>query len=497
MKKLVLVGLASLMLAGCSAAGSERVDKAGVPVGPVTLTAWSSENENRPSGMQLTAFAEAVEQLSDGDMTIEATYGGTDEGSNPDQAVITGVQGSDYDIGLVASRAFSSVDVDSFSALTAPFLIQTDAAAAAVARDAQVTGPMLAGLTSAGLAGLAIMPETIRHPFGVHGPILGSAAYQGAGLRSLPSEETYAVFSALGAEPGFWEGDAYAAKVADGSLQIVESSFAIAGGVMGGYATGTGNVAFFPRMNVLFGNQEAFGELSQAQRDVLAQAAGLAQDQTIANQPRDSVAAAGYCANGGRVVLASAEDVAALQAAVAPYLETLAQDPTSRDALAEIRRIVGTTVDPDPVRACEPGSPGETFAPWPITDSASPIDGRYRVEITDADLEAAGVPEAEWLENHGTFTWNISAGQMTYHQQARNPLHNPSEEFYLSLSGEQAMLMSKPEDGSAPTANHVLWISGWSRDDAGTLEFHDYRPALGIAPSDRVLWFAKPFTHLQ
>ena len=49
---------------------------------------------------------------------------------------------------------------------------------------------MLEGLGSAGLTGLAVLPETIRHPFGVRGPILGPDDYRGALLRSLPSKGT-------------------------------------------------------------------------------------------------------------------------------------------------------------------------------------------------------------------------------------------------------------------------------------------------------------------
>ena len=184
-----------IIMTGCSAAGAgPSVDKAGAPIGPVTLSAWSPEVATRPSGMQLTAFVEAVERLSGGAMTVEATYGTDSSGADPDTSVISGVEKGAYDVGLVAARAFSSVGVDSLRALSAPFLIQTDALAAAVVDDDEVTGPMLDGLTGLGLTGLAILPETIRHPFGLTDPILGPEDYRGAVLRSLPSDETYAVF---------------------------------------------------------------------------------------------------------------------------------------------------------------------------------------------------------------------------------------------------------------------------------------------------------------
>lgn len=500
MKVRVLVVSAVLMLTGCSAGGSGTVvDKAGVPVGPITLKAWSPEGEDRPTGMQLTAFAQAVDRLSGGAMTIDATYGTDQSGANEDTTVIDAVQKGDYQIGLVASRAFSTVGVDSFRALTAPFLIQSDAVADAVARDDQVTGPMLDGLPPAGLTGLALLPETIRHPFGTRGPILGLQDYRGAVLRSLPSKETYAVFAALGAKPGFWNGDAAAAKLADGSIKIVESSFGIANTSTGGYLkTATGNVAFFPRMNVLFANQGAAGSLGPAQREILTKAAVEAREQTIADQPTDAVSAARFCAIGGRVVLANDADVAALQQAAAPYLATLAQDPATSDALTKIRAIAEATPEADPVQACAPGpSSPQDLAPWPISNSPSPIDGRYRVEITDADLDAAGVPQGNWAENHGTYTWVIADGRMSSHVVAPNPQHNSGEDFYLTLRGQQAMLMSRRADRSEPTDRDVLWIGTWSRDQDGTLRFSDYRPGIAYAPPDRGIWFAKPFTPLQ
>lgn len=489
----------ALALGGCTTESSgPALDKAGVDTGPVTLTAWSPENEDRPSGMQLTAFTKAVERLSGRAMVVQARYGNDQSGADPDQTVIRATAAGDVDLALVASRAFSTEGVTSLRALTAPFLIQTDALAAAVARDATVAGPMLDGLAPAGLTGLALFPETIRHPFSTSGPVLGPEDYRGAVLRSLRSEETYAVFRALGAQPGFWDGEENAAKVAEGSIDIVESSFGIAMSVMSMPAVGTGNMAFFPRMNVLFGNAEALDALTASQRDVLDRAAAEAREEAITSVPKDQSAAAAYCAAGGTVVLAGPEQVAALQAEVAPYLAELAQDPTTGQALEAVRALGERTAEEEPVRACQPAAPvGREIEPWPITGGPSPIDGRYRVEITDDDLAAAGVPEEAWLQNHGTYTWQIKDGRMSHDQVAANEVREPHGEFNLPVRGDQAMLISLPPGGGDPTARQVIWVATWSLDPAGTLRFTDMRPGLGAGLPRDVIIFSKACTPLR
>jgi TRAP-type C4-dicarboxylate transport system substrate-binding protein len=352
----------SVCLAGCSGSSPDSSpDKAGEQVAPLVLTAVSPEAADRPSGAQLTAFVDAVDQLSEGRITVEPTFGVEDpRGVGPDQATIQAVQAGGVDLGLAAARAFSAEGVTSLRALTVPFLIETDAGAAAVARSDTITGPMLAGLADVGLTGLALLPETIRHPFGVRGPVLGPQDYAGAVIRSAPSEETYAVFEALGAKPQWWDAEEFVARMDDETIDIVESSFGIAGSVLGRPAIGTGNVAFFPRMNVLVANSEALTQLTGDQRNLLDRAAAQALDTAIANVPQDAQAAAQYCQDGGQVVLATQAQREALRELVAPYVASLQEDPTTRDAIAGINDTLASDPASAPVAACG----------TPVTDQA-------------------------------------------------------------------------------------------------------------------------------
>lgn len=493
----VSIAVAAVLAASGCSGGDAGDDKAGGKVAPVELSAWSSEAADRPSGAQLTAFAKAVDELSKGRITVEATYGSPSDGADPDQAVIRSVKSGDVSIGLAAARAFSSEGINSFSALTAPFVIETAAGAAAVVRDEAVTAPMLDALEPAGLTGLGLIPETIRRPFGLMSPVLGPEDYAGKGLRSLRSEETYDVFEALGAKPGFWEGDEMEAKTKDGSVSILESSFALAGNVVDDPAIGTGNVAFFPRTNVLFVNSAAAKRLSDDQRAILESAAAKARDESIAAEPTEAAAATDYCASGGRVVLATEMQRAALRAKVASYVAQLEADPVVKAELAAIRDAVAATPDADPVKACEPGDdPSTGLTPWSVSTDASPIDGTYRVEIIDDDLSAVGVPNSQLPELHGTFTWTISEGTMSFDRVAPNPQEQTHETWFLAFKGNRAMLIDTTPEAQRTSAN-ILWVGTWSLNDSGDLRFTEYQPGEAAAPFDRVWWFGRPLTRLR
>jgi TRAP-type C4-dicarboxylate transport system substrate-binding protein len=493
----VTVTALSLFLVGCSAA-SPRTDlnKAGGQVAPIVLTAISPEAADRPSGAQLTAFTEAVAELSQGRITIQPTYDPeypTDLG--PDQSAIRAVRAGLSDIGLVASRAFSTEGVTSLRALTVPFLIETDAGAAAVARDASVAGPMLAGLANEGMSGLALLPETIRHPFGVHAAVLGPEDFAGAVLRSLPSEETYAAFTALGAKPGFWDDNDFTEKLADGTIAIVESSFGLARSVMSRPAIGTGNVALFPRMNVLFANTAAIDALTGEQRAVLDRAAAQTLDTAIAGVPKDAEAAAQYCRDGGQVVLASKVQRQALRELVAPYVESLQGDATTRQAIDSIRDAVADAAESTPVAAC--GTPVSVLAldPWPLSSDPGPFDGRYRFEVTGEDLKNLDATMEQREQARGTYTFEIANGQMSYEQVSDRPGPANSESFWIAIRGDSAMVMNKA-NGSTPTSANVLWSATWSVSPDGTLRFSRSQPGLDSLPID-ALFFTEPFTRLR
>jgi hypothetical protein len=82
-----------------------------------------------------------------------------------------------------------------------------------------------------------------------------------------------------------------------------------------GTPTATGNVIFFPKFQVLFANSAAFEKLSEAQRTVIREAAAATQEKAITEHPTEVDAATAWCADGGTIVMASEEQVAAFDTA--------------------------------------------------------------------------------------------------------------------------------------------------------------------------------------
>jgi hypothetical protein len=253
----------------------------------------------------------------------------------------------------------------------------------------------------------------------------------------------------------------------------VESSFVIAGDLGIGPSIGTGNVTFFPRVNVLFANDDAVADLSESQRAVLQQAAVKARTVAADAIASDAQAAQDFCDSGGQVVLASDSQLAELRTTVAPYIDELEKDAVTKTAIGRIRKVVDSTSAADAVQECgaQVSVPTDgVLEPWPVSTDASTIDGVYRVEIDDESLAEVGVPADSIQQLH--------------------------EWWWLVRRGDKAMLIDNAPANERTSAN-VLWAGNWSVDERGNLSFTNYVAGAAAAPFDPVWWFEKPFTKLK
>ena len=137
-------------------------------------------------------------RLSDGELRIEPVLNAGGENADWDQRVARKVAGGDFEMGLIPARAWDTEGVTSLRALQAPFLITSEALRDDVI-GSDLADDLMAGLDEAGVLGLALFPEGLRHPFGYERPLLGPQDYAGKALRAPTSNTTAAVFDALGA----------------------------------------------------------------------------------------------------------------------------------------------------------------------------------------------------------------------------------------------------------------------------------------------------------
>ena len=229
-------------------------------------------------------------------------------------------------MGLIPSRAWDTEGVRSLRALNTPFLVTSDPLLAEVV-SGEVATEMLAGLRDAGVVGLAMLPEGMRHPFGFKAPLLGPEDYADRAIRTPTSAMSAALFKRLGA-----------------TTTDEEPDHATQAGMESGYrldpqGTATGNVTFYPKANTLVASDKALKGLTANQREILTQAADHTRDWAIETTPTDQSAAAAFCKAGGAVVLASRPQLGELKRATAPLVAELEGDPATKKIIDEIRTL--------------------------------------------------------------------------------------------------------------------------------------------------------------
>ncbi|GEM_PF-1920484 len=389
--------------------------------GSVTLHLAVADAGGRPSEAYVLEFVEQVKALSKGDLTIEPVWeaaGSTDAGPAGFEAgVIQLVQGGQADLGLAGSRAFDIDGTTSFQALQAPFLITDDALSTAVATS-DIGTRMLDSLSSAGMVGLTLWPEDLRHPFSLipEKPLLSPEDFAGLNIRTIPSDISYLLIETLGGSP-VWRNT---------EIEGAESGL-LQGASLSGNPTATGNVIFFPKFQVLFANSAAFDKLSEIQRTILREAAAATQKKAIAEHPSEVDAATIWCNHKGTVVMASEEQVAAFEAAAQPVFDKIEQDPINAELITAIRELKAQTPPSPGADSCAPTSQmSETLDPSTYANGI--LNGTWDYVMSEedraffeADLEAESGYEADELrirmgfDNHEWWQGFVFDGELWLH----------------------------------------------------------------------------------
>ena len=401
----LLIIVALLMLTACTpqVATTPAVDK------PITLRLAIADKEGRPSDPYMHEFIDQVKTLSKGNITIEPLW---DAGANTtagfEKGTIELVTGGKADLGLAASRAWDTENITSFQALQAPFLIDNDALAIAVAQS-EVARRMLENLSSAGVVGLTLWPEDLRHPFSIppNKPVLSPNDFAGLNVRVTPSGVSNMLIETLGGKP----------VSSDDNYQGAESGLR-QGFSLTGTPIATGNVTFFAKFQVLVANGVAFEKLSDAQRTVLRQAAQATQKKAIAEHPSEVDASNAWCTDSGTIVLASEEQIAAFEKAAQPVFDWIAQNPLNAELITSIRELKAKTKPSLGAEACVPQVTQQDPTPRAGTEIWSqglPPNGVWQAEITTEDFVRMGVlksvAQSDWA---GRYTITFDNGKFIF-----------------------------------------------------------------------------------
>src|SRR3954471_5398759 len=224
-----VVAAVALALGAALVTGCERQVS-----GPsLVLRLATPDKETDATGIQVDHFVDEVARRSGGTIPIDPAWDVTPDGTRGwDQTVARGVADGTWDMGLVPGRAWDELGVDSLRALNTPFLITSDAALRAVL-DSDLRDALLAGLPDAGVTGLDLFPDQLRHPFGYSEPLLGVDDYSGQGVWSASSDTTARVLDALGATT---------TDSVEPNQRGAEAQYSLTPGQIA-----TGNVTFYPK----------------------------------------------------------------------------------------------------------------------------------------------------------------------------------------------------------------------------------------------------------
>ena len=388
---LVLAASAALAGAACGGGGA-REDKAGGSGKPVVLR-LANTNGQLDFTPAVDYFAQRVEELSGGDLRIQSVDEWGNSASDAEQQVVRDVSTGEVDLGWVGTRAFDALGVESFQALTAPMLIDSYTLQDAVI-ESGIAQEMMQRLDELGVVGLGVLPDGLRKPIGVSGPIVGLADWRGIAFATLRSDGQAEAIRALGAAPVEVQWREREARLANGTLQGFETSIWIhqrnpALAHLAPYVTT--NVTLWPQMDVLLANPARLEALTAEQREWLEQATRDAAKRSAAVADTDARALGDSCAIGARFAEASAADLAALEAAFAPVYANLARHPQTKAFIERIQALKRST-PPEPSLAIPSGCTGKAPTQASTGTGTAPVslNGTYRWVLTQEDADKVG-----------------------------------------------------------------------------------------------------------
>jgi TRAP-type C4-dicarboxylate transport system substrate-binding protein len=400
-KTATAVGVAgsTLVLAACGGGGGDRAG--GSAIGePVVLT-MAQGNHEPPA--QLISWAEEVAAQSDGSLQIEFANAWRAGETDAEIGTIGDVREGQVDLAWIGARAFDRAGVLSFQPLLAPLLVDSHDLQAAVF-EAGIPDEMLDDVDDLDLAGIGVLPGPMRKVLGVDHPFLAPADFAGQVVGTGTSDLAARTMEVLGATPQ----DLPTGASLDGLDGMDNQSASIAGNnyALKGAGYVTANVNLWPRPLVIVMNGERFDSLTDDHQAVLRETIAAATDDALADSSaEDTDAVPVLCRQGLTIAVATADDLAALRAAVEPVYHEIAADKARREWLDRITSIKEElAVGPDTAEC-----PADTMETADVAAGTELPTGTFEATITAEDYQAAGVDGGDM----GTFTIAIDDETLT------------------------------------------------------------------------------------
>ena len=298
---------------------------------------------------EVDEFADAVDRLSNGSLKISLHPDLHGADIDYQEKYIKDVQAGSYDMIQVPARAWHLLGYNGFDPFVAPFLIDSFGVEQAVLQSG-LSRSALDGLTPFGLVGIGLTPGVLRHPVGIHEPVLTLSDIAGKTFGVYPSPIAEQAVTAMGAVP-----KPIPPSFPASGLDVGEQDLSGAADILWDVNSTaiTTNLTLWPRMQTLVMNAASYATLTPDQQEVLRQAVLESTPAKIgALRAAEEAAVTTLCDFPYQLVQADEADRAAFIDSVQPVIATIESDPTAASEIAAIREIAVKTPADDINRTC-------------------------------------------------------------------------------------------------------------------------------------------------
>lgn len=340
-----IVATCAIGLTGCGGSQSAGA-KSGGQAATVTIRLGTVEGQDAPYADEVEHFAKSVETMTDGSLHVDIVWTATGpHTAQSEKDLANMVSKGDIDLAIVPTRVWDQLGVTTLQALQTPFLIDSLGLVNKVV-SSDMADEMMAGLGAVGVDGLALWPDSMRHPISFGAPLLTAGDFRGAKLLTPLSDMSNRLAAALGVEPV--NPPDWGAAVAAGEMEGAESAF-VWSNALPAFGTFTANITFFPKVNSVAANKLALKKLTPERQDVLRRAATETLSYVESTNKSEHDLAADYCAERGGVALADDSTLSDLTTLAQPLVAELEQDAATKRLISEIRTLKAQIANPDPV----------------------------------------------------------------------------------------------------------------------------------------------------